>query len=139
MENASKALIIAGAILISILLIGVGMMIYNNAIGVIQSGNMDKEEIQMFNSKFESYEGKKSGTNVKTLISTIMTNNSQSLQEDNQAKVITFTVEGQDGKTTANDLSTVRAGINAGATYSITMTYSDSGMISAIDATLVSK
>ena len=31
MENASKALIIAGAILLSILIIGMGMFIYNQA------------------------------------------------------------------------------------------------------------
>ena len=31
MENASKALLIAGAILICILLIGVGMMVFNGA------------------------------------------------------------------------------------------------------------
>ena len=30
MENASKALIIAGAILISILIVGLGVIIYNN-------------------------------------------------------------------------------------------------------------
>ena len=31
MENATKALMIAGAVLIAILIIGVGMMIYNSA------------------------------------------------------------------------------------------------------------
>ena len=37
MENASKALIIAGAILISILLIAISMYIYNSAQGTIQN------------------------------------------------------------------------------------------------------
>jgi len=31
MENASKALVIAGAVLISILMIGIGIAIYNNS------------------------------------------------------------------------------------------------------------
>lgn len=31
MENASKALVIAGAVLISILIIGIGIAIYNNS------------------------------------------------------------------------------------------------------------
>ena len=35
MENATKALMIAGAVLIAILIIGVGMMIYNSAQGSI--------------------------------------------------------------------------------------------------------
>ena len=38
MENASKALLIAGAILIVILLIAVGMMVYNGAKGSIDKG-----------------------------------------------------------------------------------------------------
>ena len=57
MENASKALIIAGAILISILLIGIGMMIYNSAIKpVTDAGDrMDEMSKNMFNGKFENY------------------------------------------------------------------------------------
>ena len=35
MENASKALIIAGAILLSILIIAIGMFIYNSASSTI--------------------------------------------------------------------------------------------------------
>lgn len=38
MENASKALIIAGAILISIVLIGVGVLIIGNAQGIFGRG-----------------------------------------------------------------------------------------------------
>ena len=37
MENASKALLIAGAILICILLIAIGMYIYNSAQGTIKT------------------------------------------------------------------------------------------------------
>ena len=38
MENASKALVIAGAILISILLVSVGIMIYSGASGIFNRG-----------------------------------------------------------------------------------------------------
>ena len=57
MENASKALIIAGAILLSILIISLGIMVYNNAKNTVGSASLDKQEIQTFNSDFEKYVG----------------------------------------------------------------------------------
>ena len=59
MENASKALIIAGAILISILLISVGIVIMNAINEPVESatdvaGSMGAET---FNSKFDTYSG----------------------------------------------------------------------------------
>ena len=59
MENASKALIIAGAILLSILLISLGILVYNNAKGTIQDANLDSEEAQTFNTKISQYCGTK--------------------------------------------------------------------------------
>ena len=41
MENASKALIIAGAILLSILIIGLGMYIYQQANSATSGTNLD--------------------------------------------------------------------------------------------------
>ena len=55
MENASKALIIAGAILLAILLITLGILVYNQAAGVINSNAMSDVEIQQFNQKFLQY------------------------------------------------------------------------------------
>ena len=77
MENASKALIIAGAILISIVIITLGVMIVNNVTGLISSSSdMTQQEIQTFNAKFQSYEGPKvTGANVKALINAINSNN----------------------------------------------------------------
>ena len=49
MENASKALIIAGAILLAILIIGLGMAVFNN-IKDIANPNLDSEKIQTINS-----------------------------------------------------------------------------------------
>ena len=78
MENASKALIIAGAILISILLISVGIIIMN-AINdpVSQAGSSaESQAIETFNSKFTAYEGTEvKGSTVKSLISTINSSN----------------------------------------------------------------
>lgn len=59
MDNASKALIIAGAVLIAVMLVSVGVMIYQQAQGVITQGqsNMDALEITMANQIYTSYEG----------------------------------------------------------------------------------
>ena len=75
MENASKALIIAGAILLSILIIGLGMAIYQQASGAIGNANMDPQKIQAYNSEFASYEGTKSGTQVRALLDIIRSHN----------------------------------------------------------------
>ena len=69
MENASKALIIAGAILISILLISVGVMVMNSAGDVTgQAGeSMQSAAIQSFNADFLNYEGVQKGSSVRSL------------------------------------------------------------------------
>ena len=59
MENASKALIIAGAILISILLISVGIMVMSSTNGVQEQmvGQMSGAEISTYNAQFQQYIG----------------------------------------------------------------------------------
>jgi len=75
MENASKALIIAGAILISILIIGLGVFIYNQAANTFDSTGLDQLTIQQFNAQFEPYEGEQLGMGVRQLIQKVMSNN----------------------------------------------------------------
>lgn len=78
MENASKALLIAGAILIAILLIGIGMMVFGNISGVTSGATkkMDAMAIQIFNDPFSQYAGTNvTGSNVKALINMINANN----------------------------------------------------------------
>lgn len=83
MENASKALIIAGAILISILIVGLGVIIYNNVADTAKSGTLDEQQISAHNSPFESYFGNNiSGSNVKALISAINNNNRTAKSND---------------------------------------------------------
>ena len=79
MENASKALIIAGSILVSIVIITLGVMIVNNVTGLVRtSSDMSEQEVATFNSKFENYEGLRvSGSNVRALYNAIKSNNNQ--------------------------------------------------------------
>ena len=57
MENATKALLIAGSILIAILLIAMGVKIFNSTSGTTQSAQstMDATAITTFNSQFTGF------------------------------------------------------------------------------------
>ncbi len=102
MENASKALIIAGAILLAILIVGLGVYIYRQAAGVIDTGTMDQLVVSQFNAQFEPYLGNNvSGSNVKQLIKII--NASNRAKED---LPVTFKVDTQPD----NDSSTIKSG-----------------------------
>ena len=84
MENASKALLIAGAILICILLIAIGMYIYNSAQSTIQTaaGQMGQQDKEMYNSMIKKYLGNsRKGSDVKQMIEDIISQNSQYVNE----------------------------------------------------------
>lgn len=102
MENASKALIIAGAILLSILLISLGIMVYNNAKGTISDANIDQETIQAFNTKISQYCGSgKNGTTMNSLMEAIAASNGAQKGKSDQ-HYISYDVSGaSDGVTTA--------------------------------------
>ena len=77
MENASKALIIAAAILLSILIIALGMRVFTASSSAGDSVSLESNEIQAHNSKFLAYEGKIKGSQVVNLINDVQKNNSQ--------------------------------------------------------------
>ena len=90
MENASKALIIAGAILLSILIISLGIAIFNQASGVVNNNAMTEVEVNSFNQKFEQYTGEKvRGANINALIQAVNTNNmANNDDESKQVKLV---------------------------------------------------
>ena len=57
MENASKALIIAGAILLSILIIGLGMLMFNQAKDAITGTGIDDQKVKAYNAQYDDYMG----------------------------------------------------------------------------------
>lgn len=77
MENASKALLIAGSILVVILLIAMGVRVFNSTSGTTDSveGTMQTTEATMFNNKFTQYVGTKSATQARSLINMVISNN----------------------------------------------------------------
>ena len=89
MENASKALIIAGAILLAILIITLGIMVYRQAAGVVDSNAMDEVAVSSFNEKFTQYEGENiRGANVRALVNSIVQNNLSN--SDDTSKQVTL-------------------------------------------------
>lgn len=84
MDNAVKALIIAGAVLIAILLIGVGIMVFNAANDPLNQAQNSSEQqaVQMFNEPFMANLGEDiTGQQVKSLISTAIASNSKNDSE----------------------------------------------------------
>ena len=77
MENASKALIIAGAILLSILIIALGMRIYNSASSATGGADLSSQEIAAHNAQFEAYEGRQKGSQCVELCNKIAKNNDE--------------------------------------------------------------
>ncbi len=57
MENASKALMIAGGVLISVLIISVALMVYNNMSSLSNSKQqvLEAEQLSKYNMQWESY------------------------------------------------------------------------------------
>lgn len=146
MENASKALLIAGAILIVILLIAVGMMVYRGAQGSINKaiGQMSSTEKDIHNSQFEPYIGSnKSGSELRTLYSKVISNNSDddnvSVKISNITVDTSGTISGTDVDSSTADLTEAemstamsRIKTSAKARYTVTPSYSD-GVITIIN------
>ena len=84
MENASKALIIAGVILLSILIIAIGMYIYNSSTGSIYTAGdqISEQDIDVFNTQWSNYEDSQSGSSVKRLISELINNAQKNAEEE---------------------------------------------------------
>ena len=127
MENASKALIIAGAILLAIAIIGIGMYVFSSASSQVSDADLSKEQIETFNSKFERYEGTQNGTKVKLLLDTIRNSNSA-----NPDKEIKFYAS--DTATTGEKLNVakLKEGITDSTAYAIVFHFSDGGLIDGI-------
>ena len=89
MENASKALIIAGAILLSIVLITLGVVIIGRGQETVDQANIDDQVISTWNQKWTQYEGKAiTGTNLNNLLNSIISSNATAVKNGEKEKVI---------------------------------------------------
>ena len=135
MENASKALIIAGAILLAILLISLGIMIFSQAQDTVTGSGMSEAELTAFNNKFLKYEGVQKGTMVKALCQDIMATNSDSTNKD--GVTVKFTLKKKDDSvefSTSDSTAMDTSKIKNNNSYDVTMKYGAGNRISEIEA-----
>lgn len=131
MENASKALIIAGAILISILLISVGILVMNSTSGVQDemTSQMDSTQKQSFNAQFTNYaKSNAKASEVKALYNIV---NSSNASHDSTMQV-EMLIDG------AKATSSNTASLSTTKTYLIEIGYSEgtsTGLVSKITVT----
>ena len=141
MENASKALIIAGSILIAIIIISLGIMIFRNmSNSVTNNTSLDKQTISAFNSRIEPYIGEnKSGSQVNTLRDIAISINNNAKVQGGSMQYVNITMSNGD-IVTSYDPSTnnVTIGVKAetGKYYEVKGTYNpETGLIDTITVT----
>jgi hypothetical protein len=156
MENASKALIIAGAILLSILIIAIGMYIYTSAQAQVNNSltNMNTSEIEGFNSTFSSYDGVQTGSSCKALIGRLISNANTYKEEPAKIPSVSYNTSQTEGAevgknslqsnkyaavTAENDtadyvtfLNTLNKGFDSKHPYRVVLTMSTEGVIAGV-------
>lgn len=93
MENASKALLIAGGILIAILIIGVLVYSFGSMSGYFESETTkeEAEQLKAFNDQYEAYHRKLlRGTDVVSVMNKVLDNNKRNEEEPEYQMSIEF-------------------------------------------------
>ena len=130
MENASKALIIAGAILLSILLISLGIMIFNTAQDTTKNSGMTQAQVSAFNNKCSKYEGKIKGSEVRSLIQEVVASNGDD-NNKNASRQITIN---KDSKAIVSGTTADSSSILTTKSYTVKITeYNDDGTIKTME------
>lgn len=77
MENATKALLIAGGVLVVIVLIALGIQMVNTTRPTTEKveSTISAKEIQTYNSRFIQYAGTQKGSVLKSIVSAVRQNN----------------------------------------------------------------
>jgi hypothetical protein len=145
MENASKALIIAGAILLSILIIAVGMFIFTSSQTTIQEGatQISTQERNAYNQQFIQYEKKQGGANIGQLIQILIANcNSNQEEKDKLPDLVLEYKNGQCGyvisdnnNTNVGGFSRAKSSLESRHSYYVTPEYNPT--TSLVDLILV--
>ena len=141
MENASKALIIAGAILLAIAIIGVAMLVFRGASETAEgAADMTPQQIEIYNQTFLNYEGEKNGSQVKSLCEAVRSHNvtptdpskKVSLIEGIAQDISAPTTTGTKG-TTSGEIDTIKSKILSGRQYTVSLGFDpDTGRVTQI-------
>lgn len=131
MENATKALLIAAAILIAIVVITLGVFVLGKGSTLVKdNSDMSDVEVSTYNSKFEAYFGTNvRGAQVRQLVNAV--NQHNKANEDDPSKTVKLKGVKGEGATEAPNFDDKT--IQTGKTYKITATgHTSGGLISEI-------
>ncbi len=128
MENASKALLIAGAILICIVLISLGMLIVNSSSEVTdQVGDITTTQaVSTFNSNFTNYSGTQKGSAIKTLLQSLASSNGAQAGAGEHIIEVTFSEGGLNGAEDADSILAAMSKVVSSSKYTVTFGSDDS-------------
>ena len=123
MENATKALLIAAAVLVAILIISLGLAVYNKSANTVDQANLSSQEIQAQNEKFTRFNGKnKRGSEVNSLLQTVLNYNLSTTDDGNKV-----TVTGSDAPSLGTTDTSITEQADTSALYTITVEYGGAG------------
>lgn len=129
MENASKALLMAGAVLITILVISLGVAIFMMARGGTRGTALTDEERNTFNNQFLSYVDQELlGREVKIVIQKIISSN----KNHDETKQIRLKKDGTEF-TEPNGLSEQAKNITNNTLYQINIHFDENGLVEVIE------
>ena len=133
MENASKALIIAGSILIALIIISLGIVVFINLSGTVgRQTDLDEQVKSSFNADIVPYLGKNvSGSDVNTLIQRVISINNVSKREGDTYKYVTLNYKGK--SITVDKMDFIR--VDSAYYYKVEGKYDVNGLITTIDIT----
>ncbi len=124
MENATKALLIAAAVLVAIVIIAMEMGVFNSTTGTIDQYDttMQSTELTAFNNKFTPYTGGgKSAAQVKALANIVIVHNAK-----NPHQQVSFQGH-KDSANITNCISNLAVG-----PYTIIIDFDTNGYVSSI-------
>ena len=130
MENATKALLIAAAVLVAIIIISLTLAIVQQGQQAVAGADMSAAEIEAFNSKFKIFEGNNVSTaQVNSLLNAVLSSN---LAETQAQSGRTVTVTG--AATLAADATSVTS-VTGSSYYTVQCTYNTNGLVTSIAVT----
>ena len=132
MENATKALLIAAAVLVAILSISFGLVIYNKSTTATDSADLTATQIQAQNEKFAKYEGENQrGSVVNALLETALTNNTTATSDG--AKVNVYMGSGTSSLLVGTTSTSISSKADTSKLYNIKCSRNKSGVINQIN------
>ena len=138
MENASKALIIAGAILIALMIISLSVFMFNKLKdNATEAVDMTEEQISAFNSKITPYFGNAvQGSKVNSLLQYCLSVNMTAKKAGETYKYITVTYPVGSTTKTLDGASTSYDRVSTANTfYKVKCTSYENGLIHTIEIT----